>query len=172
MDDPKLAADEERRAVQHEAVKSEVEADVNAEIAARAKARDAATAVEIRESAATLREGAAQEVMDTEREIVRGRSAARVSQVVDYVFWFIYAILGVRFLLGMIGARSNVGFTQFVRAITEPFYFPFKGLVQSPEAPGGYVFEWPILIAILIYALLHAGINGFLRMMAERKTAI
>ena len=100
------------------------------------------------------------------------RSAARVSQVVDYVFWFIYAILGVRFLLGMIGARSNVGFTQFVRAITEPFYFPFKGLVQSPEAPGGYVFEWPILIAILIYALLHAGINGFLRMMAERKTAI
>jgi hypothetical protein len=158
--------------VQHEAVKSEIEGDVNAEIAARAKARDPETDGEIREAAASLREGAAQEVHDTEREIVRGRGAARVSQVVDYVFWLVYALLGLRFLLGMIAARSGAGFTQFIRGITEPFYLPFPGLVQSPEAPGGYVFEWPILIAILVYALLHWAINGFLRMMAERKTGI
>jgi uncharacterized protein YggT (Ycf19 family) len=172
MDDPKLAADEERRAVQHDAIKSNIESDVNAEIAARAKARDAATAGEIREAAVELRDVAVQEVKESEREIVRGRGAARVSQVVDYIFWLIYAVLGLRFLLGMIGARSDAGFTQFVRAITDPFYFPFRGLVQSPEAPGGYVFEWPILIAICVYALLHWAINGFLRMMAERKTNI
>ena len=172
MSDPKLIVDEERRAVQHEAVKSEIESDVNAEIAARAKIRDAESAVEIRETADTLREGAASEVREREREIVRGRGAARVSQVVDYIFWLIYAMLGLRFLLGMIGARQGAGFTQFVRAITEPFYLPFRGLVQSPEAPGGYVFEWPILIAIAVYALLHWAINGFLRMMAERKTSI
>ncbi len=172
MDDPKVAADEERRVVQHESVKSEIEGDVNAEIAARAKARDAESAGQIRAAASEMREGAVEEVRASEREIVRGRGAARVSQVVDYIFWLIYAILGVRFLLGMIGARSGAGFTQFVRTITEPFYFPFRGLVQSPEAPGGYVFEWPILIAILVYALLHWAINGFLRMMAERKTSI
>jgi hypothetical protein len=172
MSDPKLIVDEERRAVQHEAVKSEIEGEVNAEIAARAKVRDAASAVEIRETADTLREGAANEVREREREIVRGRGAARVSQVVDYIFWLIYARLGLRFLLGMIGARQGAGFTQFVRAITEPFYLPFRGLVQSPEAPGGYVFELPILIAIAVYSLLHWAINGFLRMMAERKTTI
>lgn len=172
MSDPKLAVDEMRRVEQHDSVKSEIEGDVNAEIAARAKVRDPESASEIREAADTLREGAVKEVRVSEREVVRGRGAARVSQVVDYVFWLVYAMLGLRFLLGMVGARSAAGFTQFVRGVTEPLYLPFRGLVESPEAPGGYVFAWPILIAIGVYALLHWAINGFLRMMAERKTSI
>ena len=172
MDDPKLAADEARRAMQHESVKAEVESDVNAEIAARAKVRDPEAVGEIRSAADRIREGAVKEVEQSERELVRGRGAARVSQVIDYFFYLIYAMLGLRFLLGMIGARSEAGFTQFVRTVTEPLYMPFRGLVESPAAPGGYVFAWPILIAILVYALLHWAINGFLRMMAERKTSI
>lgn len=172
MDDEKIAADQERRDVQHGAVKSEIEGDVNAEIAARAKVRDPESAGEIRRAADELREGAVDEVTASEREIVRGRGAARVSQVVDYVFWLVYALLGLRFVLGMIGARSGTGFVQFIRTITEPLYMPFRGMVESPAAPGGYVFEWPILIAILVYALLHWAINGLLRMMAQRKTTI
>ena len=37
MDDNKLAVDEGRRLVQHESIKSQVESDVNAEIATRAE---------------------------------------------------------------------------------------------------------------------------------------
>jgi uncharacterized protein YggT (Ycf19 family) len=172
MDDVKVAEDEARRAAQHGEVKSEIEGDVNAAIAARAKVPDQEAVGEIRQAADQLREGAVEEVRSTDREIVRGRGAARVSQVVDYVFWLLYALLGLRFLLGMIGARSGAGFAQFIRGVTEPLYMPFRGLVESPQAPGGYVFAWPILIAILVYALLHWAINGALRMMAERKTTI
>ena len=101
MDDPKLAAEEARRAVQHEQVKSEIEGEVNAEIAAEASHRDAGDAAQVRQVADRMRHGAVEEVVESEREVERSRSAARVSQVVDYLFWILYVFLGLRFLLGM-----------------------------------------------------------------------
>lgn len=171
MDDSKLAADESRRIVQHEQVKSEIESEVNAEIATKARHRDAEAAARVDQAAERLRADAIGEVESTERELERSRAVARVSQVVDYVFWLIYVLLGLRFILSMIAARG-VGFVQFVHGITAPLYAPFRGIVSSPEAPGGYRFEWPLLIALLVYALLHLTINRLLRMFASRKTAI
>lgn len=171
MDDQKLAAEEARRELQHGAVKAEVEGEVNAEIAAKARRHDAGTEAEIDRAASRMREEAVEEVSATEREIDRGRSAARVSQVIDYVFWLVYVLLGLRFLLSMIAARG-VGFVQFIRAVTAPLYAPFRGIVESPEAPGGYRFEWPLLIALLVYALLHLTINRALRVLASRKTSV
>lgn len=171
MDDPKLAADEARRAAQHEQVKSEIEGDVNAEIAAKARRRDAEAAAEIDSAAHRMRSDAVQEVEESERELDRSRGVARISQVVDYIFWLIYVLLGLRFLLSMVAARG-VGFVQFINGITAPLYAPFRGIVSSPEAPGGYRFEWPLLIALLVYALLHLTINRLLRMVATRKTEV
>jgi hypothetical protein len=172
MDDHKLAVDQARREAQVEQVKAEVEGDVAGEIAARAARRDAEAAGQIREAADRLRDDAIDEVVQGERELQRGRAAARVSQVIDYVFYVIYALLGLRFVLGMIAASSAAGFVSFIRSVTAPLYAPFRGMVQSPATPEGNVFEWPLLIAILVYALVHLGINGLLRMVAQRKTAI
>jgi hypothetical protein len=172
VDDLKLSADEARRQAQHEQVKAEIEGDVGGEIAARAARRDPVAAGQIREAADELRDDAIEEVVQGERELQRGRGAARVSQVIDYVFYVIYALLGLRFLLGMIAASSAAGFVSFIRGITAPLYAPFRGMVQSPATPEGNVFEWPLLIAILVYALVHLGINGLLRMVAQRKTTI
>ena len=36
----------------------------------------------------------------------------------------------------------------------------------------GFTFFWTMIYAIVAYALLHAAINGFLRMMVNRKTTI
>jgi uncharacterized protein YggT (Ycf19 family) len=171
MDDPKLAADEARRDRQHEAVKSAIESEVHDEVTVRARQRDAESVAGIDRAASELREDAVKEVVSTERQVERSRSVARVSQVVDYVFWLVYVLLGLRFLLSMIAAR-NVGFVQFIRSVTEPLYAPFRGIVASPEAPGGYTFEWPLLIALLVYALLHLTINRALRALASRKTTI
>lgn len=77
--------------------------------------------------AGEFREKAIDEVVETERS----RSLARVSQVVDYIFYVIYALLAIRLLLAL-----------------------------------------PIVIAIIAYALVHAGINGLLRLIARRKTEI
>jgi len=104
--------------------------------------------------------------------VERGRSLARVSQVVDYIFWVIYALLGMRFLLALLAARSTAGFVQFIVTISSPFYEPFRGIVASPRTDGGHTLLLPIVVAIIAYALLHLGINALLRMFAHRKTEI
>lgn len=172
MEDNKLAADEARREIQHESIKSRVESDVNAEIAARADRTTPSEARELEGVAGEFREKAIDEVVETEREVERARGMARVSQVIDYIFYVIYALLAVRLLLALLAARSSAGFVQFIYTVTDPLYAPFRGIVASPRAEGGYTLALPIVIAIIVYALLHAGINGLLRLIAHRKTEI
>ena len=171
MDD-KLAADEARRAVQHESVKSQVEGEVQSEIANQAQAPAAGESAKIQQVAGEFRSKAVNEVVDTEREVERGRGAARISQIVDYIFYVIYALLGMRFLLALLAARSSAGFVQFIVTVTNPFYAPFRGIVASPQTDQGHTLLLPIIIAIVAYVLLHLAINGILRMMAHRKTEI
>jgi hypothetical protein len=171
MEDNKLAAEEARRAGQHEVVKSQVEGEVQAEIAQRA-APTQAEAQQIDQVAGDFRGKAVDEVVETEREVGRARSAARVSQIVDYIFYVIYALLGLRFLLALLAARSSAGFVRFIVAVTNPFYAPFKGIVASPSTDSGHTLMLPLVIAIIVYILLHLGINGLLRMLAHRKTAV
>ena len=171
MDD-KLAADEARRSVQHDSVKAQVEGEVQSEIADQAQAPAPRESQRIQQVAGEFRSKAVNEVVDTEREVERGRGAARVSQVIDYIFFVIYALLGMRFLLALMAARSTAGFVQFIIAVTNPFYLPFKGIVASPSTDQGHTLMMPIVIAIIAYILLHLAINGLLRMLAHRKTQI
>ena len=172
MDD-KLAAEEARRAAQHESVKSQVEGEVNAEISDRAAAkatRDEAQRID--NVASDFRSRAVDEVIDTEHEVQRSRGLARVSQVVDYIFYVIYALLGMRFLLALMAARSTAGFVQFIVTVSNPFYAPFRGIVASPRTDQGHTLLLPVVVAIISYVLLHLLINGLLRMLAQRKTQI
>jgi uncharacterized membrane protein len=171
LKDDKLAAEEARRANQHDMVKSQVEGEVHAEIAERA-APTRAEAVQVDQVADEFRAKAVNEVVETEREVERARGAARVSQVVDYIFFIIYALLGLRFLLALLAARSGAGFVRFIVAVTNPFYAPFKGIVASPSTDSGHTLMLPLLIAIVVYILLHLAINGLLRIIAHRKTAV
>jgi len=171
MDD-KLANEEARRSVQHESVKAQVEGEVQAEIADQAQVAAPAESQRIEQVAGDFRAKAVNEVIDTEREVQRGRGAARISQIIDYIFFVLYALLGMRFLLALLAARSSAGFVQFIVAVTNPFYLPFKGIVASPSTDQGHTLMMPIIIAIIAYLLLHLAINGLLRMLAHRKTAI
>jgi hypothetical protein len=172
MDDDKLAIDEARRAEQHGAVKSQVEGEVQAEIADRAAQAPPAEGQKIDQVAGEFRAKAVNEVVQTEREVGRARGVARISQVVDYIFFVIYALLALRFLLALLAARSGAGFVRFIVAVTNPFYEPFRGIVASPTTDTGHTLMVPLVIAIVVYILLHLGINGLLRMFAHRKTAI
>lgn len=172
MQDDKLAADEARRAMQHEVVKGEIESEVNSEIAARADQTTPNEAQRMERIAGNFRAKAVDEVVQTEREVERARGLARVSQVVDYIFYLIYALLAIRLVLALLAARKSAGFVQFIYSVTDPLYAPFRGIVASPSAEGGYTLALPIVIALIVYALLHAGINGLFRLFAHRKTEI
>jgi uncharacterized protein YggT (Ycf19 family) len=172
MEDNKLAADEARRGLQHEAVKSEIEAEVGSEIADRAEKATPAQANEIENIAGEFRGKALTEVVETEREIGRSRVVARISQVIDYLFFIVYALLTIRLILALLAARRSAGFVQFIFSITDPLYAPFRGIVASPTTDAGNTLAWPIVIAIIVYAIMHAIINGLLRLLAHRKTEI
>jgi hypothetical protein len=172
MEDNRLtAADEARRAVHHEAIKSQVERDVNADIAERAERTTHAEAQEMDRVAGRLRGKAINEVVGTDREVRRARVLARISQIVSFVFYGIYTLLAIRLVLALIAARSSSGFVQFIQAVTNPFYAVFRGIVASPTA-GGYTLALPIVIAIIVYVLLQAGIVRLLRLIAHRQTEI
>ena len=173
MDDDKLASEEARRQVQHQSVKAQVEGDVNAEIAQQAtQAPPPSETRKIEQVAGQFRAKAVDEVVDTEREVQRSRGLARFSQIVDYIFYVIYALLGMRFLLALLAARSSAGFVQFIVRVTNPFYGPFIGIVSSPSTEAGHTLLLPIVVAIIAYVLLHLAINGLLRIFAQRKTQI
>ena len=122
MDDNKLAAEEARRSVQHESVKAQVEGEVNAEIADRASQGAAAPeAQRMDEIAGDFRAKAVDEVVETEHEVERSRGLARVSQIVDYIFFVLYALLGLRFLLALLAANSSAGIRAVHRVSYESF---------------------------------------------------
>ena len=172
MEDNKLANEEARRAGQHSSVKSQVEGEVQAEIAERAAQTPSPEGERVNQVAGEFRAKAVDEVVETEREVERARGVARISQIVDYIFFVLYALLGLRFLLALLAARSGAGFVRFIVAVTDPFYRPFRGIVASPSTDGGHTLLLPLVIAFIVYVLLHLGINGLLRIFAHRKTAV
>ena len=173
MQDERLAADEARRIAQHDAVKAEVERDVTNRIVDRATTDTAPTDARRLDAVATnMRSRAVEEAVQSEHEVVRARGAARGSQVVDYLFYVVYAFLGMRLLLSLMAANQSSGFVEFVNTVTNPLYAPFRGIVPSPQAEGGYTLALPIIIALVAYMLLHAAINGLLRMATHRKTTV
>lgn len=172
MNDNMLDADEARREAQHNSVKSRIENDVNSEIAARADNTTSGEAHRMDGVAEEFRGKAINEVVSSEREVGRSRIAARISQVIDFIFYVVYGLLALRLLLSLLAARSSSGFVQFIRNVTEPLYEPFRGIVASPGIEGGYTLVLPIVIAIIVYALVHLAINGLLRLITSRKTVV
>lgn len=172
MTDNKLALEEAQRAANYEALKSSVKTDVENEIAVRADQPTRAEAGQINNLAGDFRQKAINEVVETDREVERGRTMARVSQIVDYIFYVIYSLLAIRLLLELFAARESAGFTQFIKSVTSPFYAPFNGIVPSIRTADGFELALPIIVALFVYALLHIAINKLLRIFAHRKTTV
>ncbi len=171
--DDTLATDDARRAAQHAALKTRVEDDVDAELGAQVSQPPApGTARKLEQAAGTFRRHAVDEVVDSERSVRRSRGVARLSQVIDYVFFLIYALLAVRFVLVLIAARSTSGFVEFIVRVTSPLYEPFDGIVASTKTSDGHTVMLPLLVAIGAYLILHFAINRLLRLVAVRKTEI
>src|SRR5688500_14539486 len=172
MGDNKLAQDEAQRAADYEALKTDVKAEVGGEISAEAQQPTATEAQRVDDIAGSLRQKAINEVVETQGEIERGRFFARISQIVDYIFFIIYGLLAIRLMLALFAANNNAGFVQFIRDVTDPLYAPFRGIVPSLTAEGGFTLALPIVVALVVYMLLHLAINGLLRIFVHRKTTV
>ena len=170
-DEEKLAADEARRIAQHESVKGEVREKVHAEITRKTGERSPAEQADAEALAESLGRKAVREVATTEAELDRGQAAARASQVVDYLFYLVYGIIGLEIVLNAIGARQSAGFKQFIDAIATPFLAPFRGLMPTPGV-GSFRLMLSYIVALVVYILLHMAVNGLFRLFVHRKTVV
>src|SRR6185436_5372629 len=110
--------DEERRLAAHQEVKASIDEDVYTRLKRESARVEPQEAAQLASVAHELKDKSAHEAVATERELVRGRTAARISQVVDYVFYLIYGVIALQFLLRLLGARSGNGFVQFIASIS------------------------------------------------------
>lgn len=75
------------------------------------------------------------------------------TQIVWYVLSLLEALLAFRFVLKMMGANPDAGFSSLVYGITWPFTAPFLAVFQRTTVLGS-VFEWTTLLAMLVYWLI------------------
>ncbi len=85
--------------------------------------------------------------------VAQRRSAFKATQFVWLILVIIEIILGLRFLLHLIGANPSAPFASWIYGISGVFLWPFIGLVGTPAA-GGVVFDTTTLIAMLVYLLV------------------
>jgi uncharacterized protein YggT (Ycf19 family) len=148
LEDDKLAIDESERTARHQAIKGEVRREMQGEISRQALQDDERRQADASAIGEQFREKAISEVAGVEAEIDRGRVAARVSQIVDYVFYLIYALISLEILLELLGARETNAFKNFIDALTAPLLLPFNTLMPDlavDDSNSGFLILWRFL---------------------------
>jgi uncharacterized protein YggT (Ycf19 family) len=169
--DNNLAVEEENRLARHEAVKNEINQEVQTEVAREANNLNAQDQNRVASVGQQLRSKGIDEVANTEGELERAKGVARVSQIIDYIFYLVYGIITLEIVLELLGARDGNGFKRFVDGISAPFLSPFKSLLVDPAA-GRFQLRLSFFVALIVYILIHLAINGMLRMFVHRKTTV
>ncbi len=83
----------------------------------------------------------------------RTKPLYRGTQIVWYVFGILEALLAFRFILKLLAANPNAGFSDFIYTVTYPFVAPFSN-VFSRAVIVDSVIEWTTLLAMLVYWLI------------------
>ncbi len=81
--------------------------------------------------------------------------------IVWYILGFIEVLLGIRFLLKLLGANPASGFVNMIYAISGILTAPFDNIFGVATADAGKVrsvFEPSILVAVVVYALIAWGV--------------
>ncbi len=81
----------------------------------------------------------------------------RGTQIVWYILGVIEILLAFRFVLKLLGANPDAGFSSFVYGITYIFATPFLNVFRVSRVAGS-TFEWTTLLAMFVYWVLAIGI--------------
>ncbi len=81
----------------------------------------------------------------------------RTYQVIWYVLGVVEVLLIFRVVLKILGASTSSGFTNLIYVLTEPFAYPFAGILQVSYSQG-HIFEWTTFIAMIVYVVIAYGI--------------
>ncbi len=126
-------------------------------------------AVDRREETVVTQEPGYATTQVTVRDVAAERriNLFQVTRLIWSVLALLEVMLGLRFLLKLIGANAASGFGTFVYGLTGLFVAPFTGLL-SFWTSGESILEVTTLVAMAIYALLFWGMVRVLAMVMER----
>jgi len=92
------------------------------------------------------------------------------SQTIEYLIYFIFGaleiLLGFRIVLKLMGANAVSSFVSLIYGITRIFIMPFEGIFRRGFTEGietTSVLEPSTLVALIVYAILAAGIVKLIR---------
>lgn len=113
---------------------------------------------EIRET--TTKEGNTTEKQQDiyEPQLERGKGPRIVARVVWYLAGILLALLGVRFILVLLGANPSNSFANFIFSASHPFVEPFVTLFGYTVRYGVARIEPFTLVAMVVYFLIALGI--------------
>ncbi|MFA6272063.1 MAG: hypothetical protein WC693_03045 [Patescibacteria group bacterium] len=95
------------------------------------------------------------------KEYKQKKTLFHAYQVVWYLLGFIEIVLAFRFVMRILGANPDAGFTKLVYGISSPFAGPFLNVFGASTAEGVETtsyFEWSTLVAAFVYLLISWGI--------------
>ena len=81
----------------------------------------------------------------------------RGTQIVWYVLGLIEVLLAFRFVLKLLGANADAGFTSLIYGVTYLFAAPFLNVFRITQVAGS-VLEWTTLLAMFVYGVVAFGI--------------
>lgn len=94
----------------------------------------------------------------------RAASASRLNAVLMWLFGLIEALVAIRFILKAVAADAGAPFAALIYGITGPLVAPFVGVLPSPTF-GTSVFEFPAVLAIVIYFLVSLLLTRLIRIL-------
>lgn len=87
----------------------------------------------------------------------------RGTQVVWYILGIVEVLLAFRFVLKLMGANPEAGFSSFVYGITYIFATPFLSVFRISQVAGS-ILEWTTLLAMFVYWVIAFAIIKLLLM--------
>lgn len=81
----------------------------------------------------------------------------RGTQIVWYILGLVEVLLVFRFVLKLLGANPDAGFSSFIYGVTYIFAAPFLNVFSITQVAGSLV-EWTTLLAMFVYLVLALGV--------------
>lgn len=79
------------------------------------------------------------------------------TQIVWYILGIIEVLLAFRFVLKLLGANPDAGFSSFIYGVTHVLASPFLNVFRITQVAGS-LFEWTTILAMLVYWMVAVGI--------------
>lgn len=163
-----VLVDEKRRVSALEDVKAQMQGEIRNDLAKEASRKSPEEIKQVEAVGQKMKSHAISEVHRSENDLERGRKLVRTYQFINYFFYVIYGLVGLMIGLELLGARGGSGFMKMMTTLTLPLLAPFKGVMADPKI-GSSQLMLSYVLALVVYALLHAAVKGIFKVLTNRE---